>query len=99
MPCFVCSLLEAIDLILQGAQNLVVPIETRISRRKLLQKPSSTTVHNGQEFCWLTQEDVMRYLLSSIGLFSSLSTVSIHSLGIISDEFLAIGYCYNLILD
>ncbi|XP_031104710.1 CBS domain-containing protein CBSX5-like [Ipomoea triloba] len=86
------SLLEAIDLILQGAQNLVVPIETRISRRKLLQKPSSTTVHNGQEFCWLTHEDVMRYLLSSIGLFSSLSTVSIHSLGIISDEFLAIGY-------
>ncbi|XP_019192865.1 PREDICTED: CBS domain-containing protein CBSX5-like [Ipomoea nil] len=86
------SLLEAIDLILQGAQNLVVPIETRISRRKLLQKPSSTAIHNGQEFCWLTQEDVMRYLLSSIGLFSSLSTVSVHSLGIISDEFLAIGY-------
>lgn len=34
----------------------------------------------------------MRYLLSSIGLFSPLSTVSIDSLGIIGDEFLAIEY-------
>ncbi|CAN4087384.1 unnamed protein product [Withania somnifera] len=92
------SLLEAIDLILQGAQNLVVPIETRFSgssRRKLLQKSSSTkscTLHNGREFCWLTQEDVIRYFLSSIGFFSPLPTTSIDALGIISKEFLSIGY-------
>ncbi|CAN4117716.1 unnamed protein product [Withania somnifera] len=92
------SLLEAIDLILQGAQNLVVPIETRFSgnsRRKLLQKSSSTkrcTLHNGREFCWLTQEDVIRYFLSSIGFFSPLPTASIDALGIISKEFLSIGY-------
>ncbi|XP_060200500.1 CBS domain-containing protein CBSX5 isoform X1 [Lycium barbarum] len=93
------SLLEAIDLILQGAQNLVVPIETRFSgssRRKLLQKSSSTkicnTLHNGREFCWLTQEDVIRYFLSSIGLFSPLPTASIDALGIISTEFLSVGY-------
>ncbi|KAK4363854.1 hypothetical protein RND71_015212 [Anisodus tanguticus] len=92
------SLLEAIDLILQGAQNLVVPIETRFSgssRRKLLQKSSPTkscTLHNGREFRWLTQEDVIRYFLSSIGFFSPLPTASIDALGIISTEFLSIGY-------
>ncbi|CAL5336936.1 unnamed protein product [Camellia sinensis] len=41
------SLLEAIDLILQGAQNLVVPIKSN-SRRKLQESP---TAHNGCEFC------------------------------------------------
>ncbi|XP_059301174.1 CBS domain-containing protein CBSX5 isoform X3 [Lycium ferocissimum] len=93
------SLLEAIDLILHGAQNLVVPIETRFSgssRRKFLENSSSTkicsTLHNGREFCWLTQEDVIRYFLSSIGLFSPLPTASIDALGIISTEFLSVGY-------
>ncbi|CAL5367062.1 unnamed protein product [Camellia sinensis] len=41
------SLLEAIDLILQGAQNLVVPIKSN-SRRKLQESPIA---HNGCEFC------------------------------------------------
>ncbi|CAA3004748.1 nuclear nucleolar GTPase 2, partial [Olea europaea subsp. europaea] len=52
----------------------------------------SPTVHNGLEFCWLTQEDIMRFLLSSIGLFSAIPTLSIDTLGIISPEFLAVGY-------
>ncbi|KAJ7948628.1 CBS domain-containing protein CBSX5-like [Quillaja saponaria] len=89
------SLLEAIDLILQGAQNLVVPISTKQSnfaRRKQNQKSSTTTVHNGWEFCWLTQEDVMRFLLSSIGLFSPIPALSIDTLGIISSDVLAIDY-------
>lgn len=94
--CF--SLLEAIDLILQGAQNLVVPIETKrgsYSRRKQLQKPSTTggaTIHNGREFCWLTQEDVIRFLLSSIGLFSPIPALSLDTLGIITNDILAIDY-------
>lgn len=76
----------------------MVPIETRFSgssRRKFLQKSSSTkscTLHNGREFCWLTQEDVIRYFLSSIGFFSPLPTTSIDALGIISTKFLSIGY-------
>ncbi|KAL0443514.1 UNVERIFIED_CONTAM: CBS domain-containing protein CBSX5 [Sesamum latifolium] len=90
------SLLEAIDLILQGAQNLVVPIRSN-SRRKQLPKASSSpsitpTFHNGQEFCWLTQEDVIRFLLSSIGLFSPIPTLSIDTLGIITHKFMAVGY-------
>ncbi|XP_021833489.1 CBS domain-containing protein CBSX5 [Prunus avium] len=90
-----CSLLAAIDLILQGVQNLVVPIRTRLSsssRRKQHPKCTTTTFHNGQEFCWLTQEDVVRFLLSSIGLFSPIPAFSIDSLGIISTDILAINY-------
>nr|GMD90168.1 CBS domain-containing protein CBSX5-like [Ipomoea batatas] len=94
------SVVEAIDLMAQGVQNLVVPIErvrpSSSSRRKFhLQKktpPAITTLHNAQEFCWLTQEDVMRYLLGSIGLFSPLPALSIHALGIIAAEFSAVGY-------
>lgn len=93
------SLLEAIDLILEGTQNLVVPIQTRISnysRRKQLQKPSTTgfatTIHNGFEYCWLTQEDIIRFLLSSIGLFSPIPALSIDTLGIINTDILAIDY-------
>lgn len=94
------SLLQAIDLILQGNQNLVVPIQTRLSgssRRKQFLKSTNhmaaTTNHNGQEFCWLTQEDVIRFLLSSIGVFSPMPAVSIDSLGIINTtDVLAINY-------
>lgn len=93
--CIILSLLEAIDLILQGAQNLVVPIQTRLSsRRKQHPKASTTpiTVHNGREFCWLTQEDVVRFLLSCIGLFSPIPALSIDTLGIISTDVLATDY-------
>ncbi|BAT92540.1 hypothetical protein LR48_Vigan05g124300 [Vigna angularis] len=91
------SLLEAIDLILQGAQNLVVPILTTkrsgVSRRKQHLKASSTiNSHNGCEFCWLTQEDVIRFLLGSIGVFTPLPALSLDSLGIISSDVLAIDY-------
>ncbi|KAJ0044879.1 CBS domain-containing protein CBSX5-like [Pistacia vera] len=90
-----CSLLEAIDLMLEGAQNLVVPIKNRLStRRKQLQKlsPTSPTSHNGREFCWLTQEDVIRFILSSIGLFSPIPALSIDTLGIISSDIIAVDY-------
>ncbi|KAJ9182874.1 hypothetical protein P3X46_006819 [Hevea brasiliensis] len=94
-------LLGAIDLILQGAQNLVVPINARLnsssSRRKQQQKllvttNTPTTTHGGREFCWLTQEDIIRFLLSSIGLFSPLPALSINTLGIISTDIFTIDY-------
>ncbi|KAK4786844.1 hypothetical protein SAY86_010677 [Trapa natans] len=92
------SLLEAIDLILQGAQNLVVPIQSKwSSRRKPHGKPAAacpTPTHhgNGLQFCWLTQEDVIRFLLNSITLFSPLSALPIDSLGLVTDDFLAVDY-------
>ncbi|KAJ9567937.1 hypothetical protein OSB04_003903 [Centaurea solstitialis] len=92
------SLVEAIDLIIEGAQNLVVPIKSRTtinSKRKQLHRKSSiapTTHAGGYEFCWLTQEDVIRFLLSSIGLFSPIAAYSVESLGIVSTDILTVNY-------
>ncbi|KAG9158713.1 hypothetical protein Leryth_027461 [Lithospermum erythrorhizon] len=85
LTCFVkhvepsTSLLEAIDIMLQGVHNI---------------KSSSCTQtnHNGIEFCWLAQEDVIRFLLNSIGFFSPIPTLSIEDLDIIATDILAIGY-------
>ncbi|KAH9626508.1 hypothetical protein KSS87_022135 [Heliosperma pusillum] len=84
------SLVEAIDLILQGAQNLVVPIQTRstkISRRK-----HGPSFHNGREYCWLTQEDVIQFILSRIGLFTPIPNMSVEALEIIREEILTVDY-------
>ncbi|KAF3451500.1 hypothetical protein FNV43_RR07595 [Rhamnella rubrinervis] len=82
------SLQEAVDLILEGTQNLVIPIQTRNStRKKLLQKPSSdSTLHNNQEYCWLTQEDIIRYLLNCIGLFCPTAIKPINFLNVIDSQ-------------
>ncbi|XAR66446.1 hypothetical protein NMG60_11012683 [Bertholletia excelsa] len=90
------SLLEAIDCILEGAQNLVVPIESTISltARKQQSKSASirATLHNGRQFCWLSQEDVIRFLLNSIGVFSPIPTFTIGSLNIIDTKVTTIYY-------
>ncbi|KAM7265000.1 hypothetical protein ACFE04_002683 [Oxalis oulophora] len=79
--------LEAIDAILDGAQNLVIPIlKTRNSTKKKLLHNNSATIHNNREYCWLTQEDIIRYLLNSIGLFSPTSNQPIDTLDIIDTE-------------
>ncbi|GER53890.1 cystathionine beta-synthase family protein [Striga asiatica] len=88
------SLLEAIDLILDGAQNLVVPIRTNPKQRKQQLGKSTlfSTNHGSREFCWLTQEDVVRFLLGLIGLFSPIPTLSIETLGIISRDYSAVSH-------
>ncbi|PWA35503.1 CBS domain-containing protein [Artemisia annua] len=94
------SLLEATDCILEGAQNLVIPIETttRSNRRKKnlinITSPLSTTstLHNGKEFCWLTQEDVIRFLLNSINVFSPTPSFTIESLNLINTDTLTVHY-------
>lgn len=93
------SLLEAIDCILEGARNLVIPIQTttRYNQRKkhLISKTSplgTTTLHNGKEFCWLTREDVIRFMLDSINVFSPIPTFTIESLNIINTDTLTIYY-------
>ncbi|XP_030480767.2 CBS domain-containing protein CBSX5 [Cannabis sativa] len=84
------SLSEAFDLILQGAQNLIIPIQT--SRKKLYQKPTSNRPNN-REYCWITQEDLIRYLLNSIGLFSPTPANPINSLNLIDNQnVLALNY-------
>lgn len=79
---------EAIDLILGGIQNLVVPIQTRNSTKKkiLLKSQSDAALHNNQEYCWLTQEDIIRYLLNCIGLFCPTAVNPINSLNVIESQ-------------
>ncbi|KAJ8761460.1 hypothetical protein K2173_001593 [Erythroxylum novogranatense] len=90
------SLLEAIDLILAGAQILVIPIHNPFSRKKQTHKPPSiSTVHNNREYCCLTHEDIVRYLLNFIGLFSPISSYTIESLAIIDAESVLAVYCHD----
>ncbi|CAO2833434.1 unnamed protein product [Amaranthus hypochondriacus] len=88
------GLLEAIDLILDGAQNLVVPIQTTASTcsKRKHQKTKGPTTHNGREFCWLTQEDVIRFILSRIGLFTPIPSLTVEELGIIQSKILTVDY-------
>ncbi|CAK9327446.1 unnamed protein product [Citrullus colocynthis] len=91
------SLMEAIDLIHDGVQNLVIPIKMSTSKRKnFLKKSSSNSIsslHNNREYCWLAPEDIIRYLLNSIGLFSPTAASPINSFNIIdTNNILAVHY-------
>lgn len=82
---------------LEGAQNLVVPIlDPKIPKKKLIQKEQyfDSTLHNNKRrYCWLTQEDVLRYLLNSIAIFSPTSCSPINTLGVIdTHNLLAVNY-------
>lgn len=92
-------LLQALELIVDGAQNLIVPIESlkRLSFKKLSQKigsakNASPTSHEGKEFCWITQEDVLRFLLGFIAVFSPLPSMTIEDLGIVKTDVLTVEY-------
>lgn len=70
----------------EGVQNLVIaiPNEKRWKMREREFLESDGILHNDKLlYCWLTQEDVMRYLLNSIGVFSPMPAISIDTLGII----------------
>lgn len=90
------SLMDAIDLIHDGVHNIVIPIKTSTSRRKNFFKKSSSnsvSLHNDREYCWLAPEDILRYLLNSIGLFSTTAASAINSFNIIdTNNILAVHY-------
>ncbi|KAG2297065.1 hypothetical protein Bca52824_043734 [Brassica carinata] len=88
-----CKLIEAIDLITGGAQDLIVPIQTKPNTKRRqtrnavvsLTATTTTTIHkNSRQFCWITQEDIIRFLLDSISVFSPLPSLSISDLGVIN---------------
>ncbi|KAI5064067.1 hypothetical protein GOP47_0020737 [Adiantum capillus-veneris] len=100
------SLLEVLDLLVGGVQNLVVPITRRASFKSRHGKPGmalktrnptlSTKFclpkdHDGQEYCWLTHEDVLRFLLGSISVFSPLPMMSIEALGLLRADVRMVG--------
>ncbi|WOL00216.1 CBS domain-containing protein CBSX5-like [Canna indica] len=76
------SILGALNLIVDGAQNLLLPIVS-IGRKK---------PHHGvdTELCWLTHEDFVRYFLNSISVFSPTHTLSIDALGLVREAVLAV---------
>ncbi|KAF0891148.1 hypothetical protein E2562_005215 [Oryza meyeriana var. granulata] len=71
------SVLEAVDAFLDGAHSLVVPIRER--RRAA-----------AGELCWLTVEDVVRFIVGSIGLFSPTASLSVSQLGMVRPATLAV---------
>ncbi|CAN6842295.1 unnamed protein product [Brassica oleracea] len=95
-----CKLAKAIDLITRGAQNLIVPIQTKrgqhkVPTRNAVVSLTTTTTHkNSRQFCWITQEDIIRFFLGSISTFSPLTSMSISELGVINSTraFLAVDY-------
>ncbi|KFK29266.1 hypothetical protein AALP_AA7G110500 [Arabis alpina] len=93
-----CSLVKAVDLIIEGAQNLIVPIQTKPYTKKKQQndKVSVTTTHsNGQRFCWITQEDIIQFLVGSIAAFSPFPATSISDLGIINSTHAIVAVDYH----
>ncbi|XP_066338658.1 CBS domain-containing protein CBSX5-like [Miscanthus floridulus] len=82
------SILEALDAILSGAQVLAVPLRAG-GRRKQLGGGGGGASGAG-DFCWLTQEDLVRYFLNSIGLFYHVAARSVSSLGLVRTDFLSV---------
>lgn len=53
--------------------------------------PAAAAAHGvQQEYCWLTPEDLLQFLLSCIGLFSPLPMMTIQQLGIINMDVLTV---------
>ncbi|TVU32146.1 hypothetical protein EJB05_23865 [Eragrostis curvula] len=77
------SVLEALDAILSGAQVLAVPLRPGGGGRK-------KQLGGAGDFCWLTQEDLVRYFLNSIGRFHHVAARSVSSLGLVRADFLSV---------
>ncbi|ERM95213.1 CBS domain-containing protein CBSX5 [Amborella trichopoda] len=74
------SLSKALEiLVVEGAEILIVPIG---NTRKAMKKPATR-----REFCCLTREDLVRYFLNSVGLFSPLPACSISELKLIRTDY------------
>lgn len=70
-------MLEAVDAFLDGAHSLVVPLRERWRAA-------------AGELCWLTVEDLVRFFLSSIALFSPTASLSVSDLGVVRPATLAV---------
>ncbi|XP_020585708.1 CBS domain-containing protein CBSX5-like [Phalaenopsis equestris] len=74
-------ILDGLELILEGAHVLLVPIR---SRKKL--QP-----HHSGIFCWLTPEDFARFFFNSISIISPIAACSVTQLGLVrSTDILAV---------
>ncbi|AQK64827.1 CBS domain-containing protein CBSX5 [Zea mays] len=78
-----CSILEALDAILSGAQVLAVPLRAGGRKKQLVGAADG-------DFCWLTQEDLVRYFLNYICLVYNVAARSVSSLGLVRADFLSV---------
>lgn len=77
----------------QGAPQMINKSKRAVTLecRQLSLPPMSRGQAAGdQEYCWLTPEDILRFLLSCIGLFSPIPMMTIQQLGIIDTEVLTV---------
>ncbi|KAL2608849.1 hypothetical protein R1flu_027422 [Riccia fluitans] len=85
-------LCSALNLMLLGVQHLVVPITKRKKKGKLSKLP--VPIHAKDvpvdDFCWITQEDVLRYLLGCVGMFYPLPMMSLQDLDMINEDVLLV---------
>ncbi|CAK9872258.1 unnamed protein product, partial [Sphagnum jensenii] len=88
-------LFEALEGFLDGTQHLVVPIDCSSSIASDHSNIMAVSAFKSEsceilreEYCWLAPEDVVRFLLSCIGLFSPIPMMSIQQLGLINTEVL-----------
>lgn len=73
--------MEALDVLLESsARTLVVPIRPCFPKKRL----------TNQDFCWLTQEDLVRFFLNNIFLFSSIAPLSVTELGLVCPAILSV---------
>ncbi|BBN19175.1 hypothetical protein MPTK1_8g08460 [Marchantia polymorpha subsp. ruderalis] len=85
-------LCQALDLMLNGVQHLVVPITKRGRKGKPLKIPGPLVATDlpAEDYWWITQEDVLRYLLGCIGVFYPLPMMSLEELGMINTNVLMV---------
>ncbi|KAH7301380.1 hypothetical protein KP509_23G022600 [Ceratopteris richardii] len=72
-----------------------ISLHKRLLTRKVLsqngRKVLSQNAHHGLNYCWLTHEDLLRFLLGHINVFSPLPLMSIKELGIIDSDVVIVG--------
>jgi hypothetical protein len=87
-----CSLCQALDLMLDGVQQLVVPINRRRKQGKPLKIPGPLTATGlpSGDYSWISQEDVVRYLLTSLGAFYPLPMMSLEELSMINTDIMMV---------
>lgn len=82
-------IVDALDLLLESAPILLVPIRSVSSYRQMFGGDGGSAC----EFCWLTQEDFVRFFFNLSSVFSPIASLSVTQLGLVrSVDVLTIRY-------
>ncbi|EFJ21458.1 hypothetical protein SELMODRAFT_443590 [Selaginella moellendorffii] len=85
---------KALELVIKGVQYLIVPLPKRSRSTRAMEfernSSSGSSRWPRKEVCWISQEAVMRFLMSCIAAFCPLPLFTIEELGIINRSFASI---------